>query len=285
MKKLKEILQEKSLACGVHNALTAKIAEDAKFDALWLSSFELHATNRLPDADILSYSDYSDAINKISDRVNIPLLVDGDAGGGSSINTIRMIREYEKNGASGICIEDNEFPKRCSFYGIASELENEQKFIGKLKAALDSRKSEDFTVIARTESFILNKGIDVALERTLKYVETGIDGLLIHSKIKTSEEIELFSKKYSEFEKKVPLVCVPTTYNSTPFEKIWNNGYNLIIVANYGIRSVLKNVKDTFDKIMTNKSMDESLFNISSMNDIYEVIALQDLKQNIEKYG
>ena len=88
--------------CGACNALAATIIEEAGFEGIWLSSFESHATCRLPDADILTVSDYSEFCNKISDRISIPILVDGDAGGGSPINTTRMVREYEKNGAYGI---------------------------------------------------------------------------------------------------------------------------------------------------------------------------------------
>src|SRR6266699_4924090 len=113
-----------SVLLGVHSALGAKIAEEAGADGLWISSFEVHTAARLPDADILGTQDYVNVIHQIVDRVQIPVLVDGDAGGGNAINTIRLVREYEKSGALGMCIEDNPFPKRCSFYdGMQDDLE------------------------------------------------------------------------------------------------------------------------------------------------------------------
>jgi phosphoenolpyruvate phosphomutase len=137
---IKDLLRRDNAAVlmGVHNAMGAKIAEEAGVDGLWISSFELHAAARLPDADILGPEDYTEVASKIVDRVSIPVLVDGNAGGGNAINTIRLVREFEKVGASGICIEDNIFPKRCSFYdGMQEEIERESTFRGKLQAALE----------------------------------------------------------------------------------------------------------------------------------------------------
>src|SRR5204863_4097252 len=106
---IKELLErpQASVLFGVHNALGAKIAEEAGADGLWISSFEVHAAHRLPDADILGTEDYVNVIQQIVDRVAIPVLVDGNAGGGNAINTIRLVREFEKAGARGMCIEDN----------------------------------------------------------------------------------------------------------------------------------------------------------------------------------
>ena len=113
------------------------------------------AAARLPDADILVLQDYVDVISKISDRVQIPILVDGNAGGGNAINTIRLVREFSKAGGHGICMEDNPFPKRCSFYvGMQNELEQASTFRGKLKAAVEQRVDPSFAVIARTEALI-----------------------------------------------------------------------------------------------------------------------------------
>ncbi len=125
---------------GASNAMIAKLVENAGFDAVWVSSFEMHAWNRLPDASILNTADYFDAISKISDRVEIPILVDGDEGGPSAINTIRAVREYGKSGAWGVCIEDNPSPKRCSFYGMKMELEKPNISIGKIKAAVEKKQ-------------------------------------------------------------------------------------------------------------------------------------------------
>ena len=135
---------------GVHSALGAKIAEENGADGLWISSFEVHAAARLPNADILGHPGLRD--RDPADRrpgVQSPFFVDGNAGGGNAINTIRLVREFEKAGAGGMCIEDNPFPKRCSFYdGMQEELERSSTFCGKIEAALEKRLDSDFVVIA-----------------------------------------------------------------------------------------------------------------------------------------
>ena len=140
MKNVKDLLEDKSnlsVFCGASNPLIAELAQRAGFDGVWLSSFELHAWNLLPDASILNTADYSDVISKIADRISVPILVDADEGGPSAINTIRMVREYSKAGAWGVCIEDNPCPKRCSFYGMQQQLEDSHVTVGKIKAAID----------------------------------------------------------------------------------------------------------------------------------------------------
>ena len=115
MRTIKELLDDDSgvnIVCGAANAMIAKLAENAGFDGVWLSSFEMHAWDRLPDASILNTTDYATAVSKMCDRVDIPILVDSDEGGPSAVNTIRMAREYSKAGAWAMCIEDNTSPKR-----------------------------------------------------------------------------------------------------------------------------------------------------------------------------
>ena len=223
MKTIKQLLLDKqnvSIACGASNPMIAKLAENAGFDAVWLSSFENHAWNRLPDASILNVADYSDCINKISDRVNIPILVDADEGGPSAINTIRMAREYSKAGAWGMCIEDNPSPKRCSFYGMKKELEKTKITVGKIRAAIEKNNKQDFAVIARTEALIQKRGIDVALERAKAYTDAGCDGFLIHNKNKTPDEVFRFAERYHSSGITTPLVIVPTTYNQITTQKM-----------------------------------------------------------------
>jgi len=212
-----------SVLVGVHNALGAKIAEESGADGLWISSFELHAAARLPDADILGTQDYVNVIQQIVDRVQIPILVDGNAGGGNAINTIRLVREYEKAGAGGMCIEDNPFPKRCSFYdGMQEELERTSTFCGKLQAAIDKRTVPDFTVVARTEALNKGLGLDVALERSRAYAAAGAEAILIHHKGSDPRPVLEFADAWFKTEE-TPLVCVPTTYNHVSYQEL-NDG-------------------------------------------------------------
>jgi len=287
MKTIKQLLNEDgvSIACGAYNAMIAKLAENAGFDAIWLSSFEMHAWNRFPDASILNVADYSDAINKISDRVGVPILVDADEGGPSAINTIRMAREYSKSGAWGMCIEDNPSPKRCSFYGMKKQLEKPEIMIGKLKAAVEKNNKDDFAVIARTESLIQGHGFDVAIERAKMYTDQGIDGFLIHNKNDTPEEVLKFADLYHAAGMSVPLVCVPTTYNQVTKDQLNDAGFSMAIYANYSVRATVKVLESMFGKMIQGESLSAGNEDVIPMTKIFDLIAVDEMKENQKKYG
>ena len=288
MKTVKQLLDDKenvSLFCGASNALIAKLAENAGFDGVWLSSFEMHAWNRFPDASILNVADYSDAVSKIADRVGIPILVDADEGGPSAINTIRMAREYSKAGAWGMCIEDNPSPKRCSFYGMKKELEKTSTTVGKIRAAVEKNNKEGYAVIARTEALIQGRGIDVALERARAYVDAGCDGFLIHNKNKTPDEVLHFADRYHNEGLDTPLVIVPTTYNEITVDQMKNSGISLAIYANYSVRATVAVVENMFNSIVNSGTLSAGNKYAVPMTKIFDLIAVEEMKENQANYG
>jgi phosphoenolpyruvate phosphomutase len=269
---------------GVHNAMGAKVAEECGADGVWISSFEVHAAARLPDADILGTQDYVNIVQQIVDRVAIPVLVDGNAGGGNAINTIRLVREYEKAGALGMCIEDNPFPKRCSFYdGMQEDLELPSTFGGKIQASIEKRLHDDFVVIARTEALNKGLGLDVALDRCKQYVAAGAEGVLIHHKGKDPEPVLEFAERWYSTET-TPLVCVPTTYKTVTYEQLNGAGFKLIIFANYGIRSIVKALQGTFTAVMAGKRLADADDHVVEMDEIFRLIYLDELKENEARY-
>jgi len=283
-KAIKELLNNDSIIrlCGASDALSAQLVENAGFESIWVSSFESHASCRLPDADILTVSDYSQICNKIADRVSLPIIMDGDAGGGSPINTIRMVREYEKNGASGICIEDNLYPKRCSFYGgVKRKLAEPKDHAMKIMAACDNRISNDFFIIARTEALIVGNGVDDALLRANAYADAGADAILVHHKGDSPAPIFEFSKRF----KRLPLVCVPTTYNTVTEKELYKNGYSVVIYANCGIRATVKAVKEILSRIAETGTLSSAEHLLVDMKEIFELIGLEDLQRNEKKYS
>src|SRR5215475_6030966 len=148
------------LAAGAHDALSAKLAEEAGFDAIWASGVGISAVQAVPDANILTLTETLEAVRRIVDAVEIPVIADCDNGYGNAINVMRTVSEFERAGAAGICIEDNEFPKRCSFYGsVRRELVSVEEHVGKIEAATAARRSRDFTVVARTEALIAGLGM------------------------------------------------------------------------------------------------------------------------------
>jgi len=269
---------------GVHNALGAKIAEESGADGLWISSFELHAAHRLPDADILGPEDYVSVVHQIVDRVSVPVFVDGNAGGGNAINTIRLVREFEKAGASGMCIEDNPFPKRCSFYdGMQEDLELASTFCGKIEACVEKRVDEGFAIVARTEALIKDLGLDVALDRTKAYAAAGAEGILIHHKGSDPIPVLEFADHWYRTED-VPLVCVPTTYNSVTYRELNDAGFRLIIFANYGVRAIVKALQDTFATVMADKRLADAHEHVVPMDEVFRLIYVDELKENEARY-
>lgn len=273
-----------SILVGVHNALGAKIAEEAGADGLWVSSFEVHTAARLPDADILGTQDYVNVIQQIVDRVQIPILVDGNAGGGNAINTIRLVREFEKAGAGGMCIEDNPYPKRCSFYdGMQDGLERESTFSGKIQAAIEKRLDDGFVIVARAEALNKGLGLETALDRCKAYVAAGAEAVLIHHKGADAAPVLEFAERWYSDET-APLVCVPTTYNEVSYDELNDAGFKLIIFANYGIRSIVKSLRDTFGTIMAHKRLADADGQVVSMDEIFRLIYLDELKENEARY-
>jgi len=269
---------------GVHNALGAKIAEESGADGLWISSFEVHTAARLPDADILGTQDYVNVIQQIVDRVGIPVLVDGNAGGGNAINTIRLVREFEKAGAGGMCIEDNRFPKRCSFYeGMQDGLEASSTFCGKILASVEKRLDPGFGIIARVEALNKGMGLEVALTRAKEYAAAGADAILIHHKGTDPAPVLEFADRWYASET-LPLVCVPTTYKDVTYAQLNDAGFKLIIFANYGIRSIVKALRSTFANLMRDKRLASADHEVVSMAEVFDLIYLDELKENEARY-
>src|SRR5262249_2319738 len=164
-----------------------------------------------------------DAVRRICDAVEVPVVADCDNGYGNAINVMRTVTEFERAGAAGICIEDNEFPKRCSFYaGVRRDLVAPEEHARKVEAAGAARRSRDFAVIARTEALTVGLGLDEAWPRARMYAEAGAAAVLVHSKAKDFRELAEFGARWRL---PVPLVAVPTTYPDVSIEELAGAGF------------------------------------------------------------
>ena len=281
IKQLIEQTNKPLLFVGGYNALIAYIAELAGADGIWLSSFELSACHGLPDADMVSTDEYSRLVDSITDTTDIPLLVDANEGHGNALSVMKLVRDYEKNGANGIVIEDNLYPKENSFYKGDKRLENPHVFCGKLLAAKDNT-SDNFFVGARTEAFIAGFGLEDALERALLY-EQYADAIIVHSKMKIDEEVRSFAVEWKKVGKK-PLICIPTTYNHVNYLDLYDLGYKLLILANYGLRSSVKAIREVYDKIVKGKSLSEGNELVCSMKEIFDLVFVDTFKETEKKF-
>src|SRR5258705_1299517 len=154
------------LAGGAQDPPPDRLVEEAGFGAIWASGFGISAVQAVPDANILTLTETLEAVRRIVDAVGIPVVADCDNGFGNAINVIRTVGEFERAGAAGICIEDNEFPKRCSFYGsVPRELGPEEEHAGKIETDTTARRNADFAGIERTEALIAGLGLAEALSR------------------------------------------------------------------------------------------------------------------------
>ncbi len=261
---------------GAHNGLSGRIGEEAGFDGLWASGFEISASYAVPDANILTMAESLAAAKMMSDAVKIPVIADCDNGFGNAINVIRCVEEYERAGIAGMCIEDNVFPKRCSFYaGVKRELSAVEEHAGKIRAAKAAQRERDFVVIARTEALIAGWGMEEALLRGRAYADAGADMVLIHSKAKSPDEVLTFARAWDRPD--VPLVCVPTIYKDVKVEALAAAGFKLVIFANHAVRSAIKAMTEcltTLRKEMYTGSVDDRVVPLTR---VYQLVGVDKM--------
>lgn len=281
---LRELLTTRQplLVIGAHNGLTARLGEEAGFDAIWASGFEISGSHAMPDANILTMAENLAVARNMNDSVSVPIVADCDNGYGNAINVMRMVEVYERAGIAAVCIEDNVFPKRCSFYdSVKRELESVEEFAGKIRAAKQTQKDPNFVVIARTEALIAGWGMEEALKRGRAYADAGADLVLIHSKAKTPDEIVEFA---SLWDRETPLVSVPTTYNTISAPELAEAGYKAVIFANHGLRAAIKNTQHTLAKLRESQRLSTIEEDIVPMKEVYRLMGVDDLQANEKEY-
>ena len=284
--KLKKQLESKPIVKvgGAFDALSAKLVETSGFDAVWAGSFAISATHALPDASILTMTDFLRVAENMVDACNIPVIADCDTGFGGPANVSHAVKKYEKAGIAGISIEDKIFPKQNSLLeNSKQELLSEKDFVAKIIAARESKKEENFMIIARTEALIADKGMSEAIKRARAYENAGADAILIHSKKSTPDEIFEFSEQWNG---EIPLVVVPTSYPSVKLNDLISHKIKMVIYANQSLRVAHNIMSKLLKEIIQKESLDEIKIDMSSMNDIFklqEMYKINDQEKIIEK--
>lgn len=246
---LKRLLRAKPILRFIetHNPISGLIAEHAnivkgdfkkEFDGFWSSSLTDSTERGKPDIEALSINRRLDNISDIFDVTTKPMIMDADTGGLTEHLELN-IRTMERLGISAAIIEDKTGLKKNSLLGndVSQTQEKVEIFCHKIKVARAARVSDDFMLFARIESLILEKGLDDALQRAEAYAMAGADGIMIHSRNKEATEIFEFAKKFREAYPDLPLVSVPTSYNSTYEHELENAGFNIVIYANHLLRA------------------------------------------------
>lgn len=284
MKKLKELIYSKKpvRVLEAHNGLTGLIVEKTKveregkireFDGIWVSSLCDSTAKGKPDIEVVDLTSRLNTINDILEVTTKPIIVDGDTGGQIE-HFVYTIKTLERLGVSAIIIEDKTGLKKNSLFGteVKQTQDSIEHFSEKIRAGREARVTSDFMIISRIESLIANAGMEDALNRAKAYINAGADGIMIHSKEKDGKEIVEFCKQYNQFEKKVPLIVVPTSYNFMKEDELIELGINVIIYANHLIRSAYPAMVNTAKSILENERSKEASENCMPIKEILTLI-------------
>jgi len=284
-KSLSDLLEVKPYLkfLDLHTPLSGLVIENVKivdsdnkineFDGMWASSLTDSTSRGKPDIEAVDFSSRAITLNEVFEVTTKPLIYDGDTGGKVEHFTF-TVKNLERLGVSAVVIEDKVGLKRNSLHGTDVEQfqDDIDKFSEKISIGKESQTSEDFMIIARIESLILDKGLDDAKLRAEKYLEAGADGILIHSRKSDGIEIADFSKYYKKLNIDKPLVVVPTSYNQFTENELFTNGANIIIYANHLLRSSYPAMIKTANSILENGRSKEADSDLISIKEILNLI-------------
>lgn len=281
---LKRLLAAKPISRFIeaHNPISALIAEHAtvdvdgkvrQFDGFWSSSLTDSTARGKPDIEVLDISSRLSNVNDIFDVTTKPLIYDGDTGGKPEHFELN-VRSMERLGISGVIIEDKKGLKKNSLFGneVEQSQEDIEVFCDKIRTGRIARVGDDFFVIARIESLILEKGMKDAIQRAQAYVNAGADGIMIHSRNKSPDEVFEFARIFRSDFPTAPLVCVPTTYNTCTEDVLTAHGFNIVIYANHLLRAAYPAMQRVAHEILSNTRSAEVDANLISINEILELI-------------
>ena len=279
-KMLSRLIESKPIVrvLEAHNGLTGLIVEKTKvgndeFDAMWLSSLTHSASKGKPDNQYVDITTVSQTLSEIFDVTTKPMIVDLDNGG--MIEHFKFtIRTLERMGVSAVIIEDKVGSKKNSLFEDTSNQTQDKPYVfgRKISEGKKSLITKEFMIIARIESFNLGKGVVDAIDRAYLYIESGADGIMIHSKSEDASEILSFCEHYKKFQKKVPLVVVPSTYNKVVEKELVEAGVNVVIYANHLLRSSYPAMINTAKSILENKRSYEASKNCLPIKEVLGLI-------------
>lgn len=283
-KRLRQLIEMRPIVktLEVHSGLTGLIAEKTvvesegkldQFDAMWISSLCDSTAKGKPDIELVDMSSRIRTIDDVMDVTTKPIILDGDTGGLVE-HFVYNVRTLERMGVSAVIIEDKTGLKKNSLFGTEVEQTQDsiENFCEKIRMGKKALRTDEFMIIARIESLILERGMEDALTRAGAYVEAGADGIMIHSRKKSPDEILEFCHKFREKDKKTPIVVVPTSFNSITEEELAAAGVNIVIYANQLTRSAFPAMQGTAVEILKNHRALEVDSRLMPFKDIIRLI-------------
>jgi len=281
---LKRLLASKEYLrfLDIHNGLSALIVENTKvsignkieeFDGMWGSSLTSSTSKGKPDIEAVDLTERLQLLNEVLEITTKPIIYDGDTGGKSEHFEF-TVKTLERLGISAVIIEDKTGLKKNSLFGteVKQTMASISSFCKLIRTGKQAKVTDEFMIIARLESLILNRGMKDAIKRAKAYISAGADGIMIHSKNRNPSEIFEFCKIYNKFKNRKPLVVVPSSYSQVKEERLVKSGANIIIYANHLMRSVYPNMVKTAESILKYKRSLEAEKNLISIKKILELI-------------
>lgn len=283
-KRLRRIIKLRPIVktIEVHSGLTGLIAEKTivehdgeidQFDAMWISSLCDSTAKGKPDIELVDMTSRFRTIDDVMEVTTKPIIFDGDTGGKIE-HFVYTVRTLERMGVSAIIVEDKVGLKKNSLFGteVSQTQDSIEHFCEKIKAAKDVQLTDEFMIIARIESLILEQGMDDALTRAHAFVEAGADGIMIHSRKKDPAEILEFCDKFREVNKETPIVVVPSSFNSITENELAAHGVNIVIYANQLTRSAFPAMEETARDILKYHRAQEVDDRLMPIKDIISLI-------------
>lgn len=284
LKSLRRLISAKKIVriCEIHTGLTGLIVENIhvdspggrrEFDGMWGSSLTDSTSKGKPDIEAVDITSRMNTLHDVLEVTTKPIIFDGDTGGIPE-HFVFTVRTLERLGVSAVIIEDKTGLKKNSLFGtdVDQTQDSIENFCLKIHAGKKAQATSDFMIIARIESLILGKGLEDALKRADAYIKAGADGIMIHSREKTPDEIFAFCDAYKKFQNRVPLVVVPSSYNKVTEEELAERGVNIVIYANQLLRSAYPAMVRTAKLILENHRSSEADSQMMSINEILELI-------------
>lgn len=266
--KLKDLLKNEFIvAPGVFNGVSARLAENAGFKSIYLSGSGVAGAMGLPDLSVTTSTEVAEEIRRICNVSTLPLIVDADTGFGEPINVIRTVRLFESAGAAAIHLEDQVLPKRCGHLN-GKKIVDREEMVRKLKVAAGTRKNDNFTIIARTDSRSV-LGVEDAIERSNLYLEAGAD-MIFTEALESKEEFSKFGR-----EVKGPLLANMTEFGKSPLlsvAELKKAGYKAVIFPLTAFRVALKSMQKTYDEIMEAGTQRDYMDKLMTRSEFYELI-------------
>ncbi len=265
-----------------HNGLSARIAAEAGFPAVWASGLSISAALGVRDSNEASWTQVLEVVEFMADAAGVPVLVDGDTGFGNFNNFRRVVRKLGERGAAGVCIEDKLFPKTNSFLnGTAQPLAPVEEFCGKIKAGLDARTQEDFVLVARTEALIAGWGVEEALRRAEAYRAAGAHAVVVHSAAREPDEVFAF---LAAWQNRLPVILIPTKYVHTPVEAFAERKVAGLIWANHLLRASVSAMQGTAAEIRRTGTASAVEDYVAPLSEVFRLQNAAELSQAERRY-